>query len=244
METISKSYLSLSKIGSTALGALHGLWASQKKKGIEKSFGIVMCPSHVTKKWVREIGETLPDTYAMVVRNITDLNRLYAMYEQGDKSVYAVFSKERARDGYMRGPAVRWNRRRRAFLCPDCDAVIEMDISEDGISYTVPADQFFFRKENMVNHVCSHCGTPLWSAVNPSKRTEWVKIGEYGWVHRYGAAAHLKRTKNEKVIDQLMKIAEDPDGYGLLYDGSIVWQRVREQHNGAWKAHSDILRVD
>ena len=69
----------------------------------------------------------------MVVHSITDLNRLYAMYEQGDKSVYAVFSKERARDGYMRYPAVRWNRRRRAFLCPDCDAVIEMDISEDGI---------------------------------------------------------------------------------------------------------------
>ena len=201
------------KIGSTALGALHGLWASQKKKDTGKSFNIIMCPSHVTKKWVREIGETLPDTYAMVVHSITDLNRLYAMYEQGDKSVYAVFSKERARDGYMRGPAVRWNRRRRAFLCPDCDAVIEMDISEDGISYTVPADQFFFRKENRANHVCSHCGTPLWSAVNPSKRTEWVKIGEYGWVHRYGAAAHLKRTKNEKVIDQLMKIAEDPDGY-------------------------------
>lgn len=132
------------KIGSTALGALHGLWASQKKKGTEKSFNIIMCPSHVTKKWVREIGETLPDTYAMVVSNITDLNRLYAMYERGDKSVYAVFSKERARDGYMRGPAVRWNRRRRAFLCPDCDAVIEMDINEDGISYTVPADQFFF----------------------------------------------------------------------------------------------------
>ena len=201
------------KIGSTALGALHGLWASQKKKGTEKSFNIIMCPSHVTKKWVREIGETLPDTYAMVVSNITDLNRLYAMYERGDKSVYAVFSKERARDGYMRGPAVRWNRRRRAFLCPDCDAVIEMDINEDGISYTVPADQFFFLKENKLNHKCLHCGAPLWSAVNPSKRTEWVKIGEYGWVHRYGAAAHLKRTKNEKVIDQLMKIAEDPDGY-------------------------------
>lgn len=90
------------KIGSTALGALHGLWASQKKKDTGKSFNIIMCPSHVTKKWVREIGETLPDTYAMVVHSITDLNRLYAMYEQGDKSVYAIFSKERARDGYMR----------------------------------------------------------------------------------------------------------------------------------------------
>lgn len=213
MEIISKSYLSLSKIGSTALGALHGLWAAQKKDGRGKSFGIVMCPSHVTRKWVREIGETLPDTYAMIVHSITDLDRLYALYEQGDKSVYAVFSKERARDGYMRYPAVRWNERRRAFLCPDCDAAIEMKISEDGTHYTVPADQFFFQKEHKKNHICPKCGTPLWSAVNPDRRMEWVKIGEYGWVHRYGAEAHLKRTKNARVCDQLAQIAQDPEGY-------------------------------
>lgn len=201
------------KIGSTALGALHGLWAAQKRCGNGKSFGIVMCPSHVTKKWVREIGETLPDTYAMVVHNITDLNRLYSMYEQGDKSVYAVFSKERARDGYMRYPAIRWNRRRRAFLCPDCDTAIEMEISEDGTRYTVPADQFFFLKEHKKNHVCPNCGAPLWSAVNPDRQTDWVKIGEYGWVYRYGAAAHLKRTKSERIVDQLLKIEQDPDGF-------------------------------
>lgn len=213
MEIISKSYLSLSKIGSTALGALHGLWAAQRGRGAEKSFGIVMCPSHVTRKWAREIGETLPDTYAMVVHSITELDRLYALYEQGDKSVYAVFSKERARDGYMRYPAVRWNERRRAFLCPDCGAVIEMDISEDGTHYTVPADQFFFQKEHKKNHVCPKCGTPLWSAVNPDRRMEWVKIGEYGWVHRYGAEAHLKRTKNAHVCGQLAQLEQDPDGY-------------------------------
>ena len=172
-----------------------------------------MCPSHVTRKWVREIGETLPDTYAMVVHSITELDRLYTLYEQGDKSVYAVFSKERARDGYMRYPAVRWNERRRAFLCPDCDAVIEMDISEDGTHYTVPADQFFFQKEHKKNHICPKCGTPLWSAVNPDRRMEWVKIGEYGWVHRYGAEAHLKRTKNARVCDQLAQITRDPEGY-------------------------------
>ena len=172
-----------------------------------------MCPSHVTRKWVREIGETLPDTYAMVVHSITELDRLYTLYEQGDKSVYAVFSKERARDGYMRYPAVRWNERRRAFLCPDCDAVIEMDISEDGTHYTVPADQFFFQREHKKNHVCPKCGTPLWSAVNPDRRMEWVKIGEYGWVHRYGAEAHLKRTKNARVCDQLAQITRDPEGY-------------------------------
>lgn len=213
LEIISKSYLSLSKIGSTALGALHGLWAAQRGRGAEKSFGIVMCPSHVTRKWAREIGETLPDTYAMVVHSITELDRLYALYEQGDKSVYAVFSKERARDGYMRYPAVRWNERRRAFLCPDCGAVIEMDISEDGTHYTVPADQFFFQKEHKKNHVCPKCGTPLWSAVNPDRRMEWVKIGEYGWVHRYGAEAHLKRTKNAHVCGQLAQLEQDPDGY-------------------------------
>ena len=213
MEIISKSYLSLSKIGSTALGALHGLWAAQKKDGRGKSFGIVMCPSHVTQKWVREIGETLPDTYAMVVHSITELDRLYTLYEQGDKSVYAVFSKERARDGYMRYPAVRWNERRRAFLCPDCDAVIEMEISEDGTRYVVSADQFFFQKEHKKNHVCPNCGAPLWSAVNPDRQMEWVKIGEYGWVHRYGAETHLKRTKNARVVDQLAQITQDPEGY-------------------------------
>ena len=47
----------------------------------------------MTRKWVREIGETLPDTYGMVVHSIADLNRLYSMYEQGDKNVYAVFSR-------------------------------------------------------------------------------------------------------------------------------------------------------
>lgn len=83
------------KIGSTALGALHGLAAAQRRSGAQKTFNLVMCPSHVTRKWVREIGETWPNTYAMVVRSITELDHLYAMYEAGDKSVFAVFSKER-----------------------------------------------------------------------------------------------------------------------------------------------------
>ena len=120
------------KIGSTALGALYGMRSAQHGKGLEKTFNVVMSPSHVIKKWVREIGETLPDTYACVVRSITDLNRLYAMYEAGDKSVYAVLSKEKARDGYMRYPAVTWNRRQKAFLCPDCGKPLEMEISDDG----------------------------------------------------------------------------------------------------------------
>lgn len=202
-----------SKIGSTAIGALHGLWTAQRGKGAEKHFGLVMSPSHITRKWVREIGETLPNTYGVVVRSITDLNRLYQLYVQGDKSVFAVFSKEKARDGYMRYPAVTWSRRRKGFLCPDCMEPVQMEVSEDGLRYMTNADQFFFQSEHKKNHKCQNCGSVLWAPVNPGRTIPWVKIGEYGWVYRYGARAHLARTKNESVTDQLMKIAENPDGY-------------------------------
>ena len=172
-----------------------------------------MSPSHVTRKWVREVGETLPNTYAMVVRSIKDLNRLYALYESGDKNVFAVLSKERARDGYMRYPAVTWNRRQRAFLCPDCLQPVQMDYSADGVKYQVNADQFFFQEENRQNHTCPVCGAVLWAPVNERMTIPWVKISGYGWIHRRGASAHLERTKNAAVADQLTQIAKNPDGF-------------------------------
>nr|WP_325212952.1 helicase-related protein [uncultured Oscillibacter sp.] len=201
------------KIGSTALGALYGFWASQRGRGREKTFNVIMSPSHVTQKWVREIGETLPDTYAMVVRSVADLNRLCAMYEAGDKSVFAVLSKEKARDGYMRYPAVTWNRRRRAFLCPDCMEPLQMEISGDGSRYMVNADQFFFQTEHKQNHKCPRCGAVLWAPVTPERQLPWARIGGYGWVYRDRAEAHMRRTKNEAILDQLRNIAENPGGY-------------------------------
>ena len=40
-----------------------------------------------------------------------------------------------------------------------------------------------------------------------------MKLGEYGWVHRYGAQAHLKRTQNASILDQLTEIAQNPNDY-------------------------------
>jgi len=202
-----------SKIGSTALGALHGLWASQHRIGAPKTFNLVMCPSHITKKWVREISETLPDTYAMVVKSITDLERLYTMYDAGDKSVYAVFSKEKARDGYMRYPAVTWNQRRRAFLCPDCMAPIEMEISDDGSKYTVNADPPFFLKEHKKNRVCPNCGSMLWAPVLPGRNIPWTKISGFGWIYKPFANSYKSRTENNVILEQLEQIANNPEGH-------------------------------
>ena len=199
------------KIGATALGALQGMHAALSPRS--KTFNLVMAPSHVTKKWVREIGETLPNTFAMVVKSITDFDRLYRAYEAGDKNVYAVFSKEKALDGYMRYPAVTYDRMAGGFRCPDCGEVVQMTISDDGTKYEVNADQFYFQREHRGNHICKSCGSQLWSAINPGRQLKWAKITDYGWVYREMAAQHKNRTKNERILSRLEEIEARPDGY-------------------------------
>ena len=193
------------KIGATALAA----YQAQKRK---KTFNIILCPSHVAKKWVRELGETLPDTAGVIVRSITELDSLYAQYQQGDKSIYAVISKEKARDGYMRRPAVLFDARKGAFRCPGCGSVIELPSSDDTYDW-VTAKPEAFRMENRRNHQCMNCESPLWTAVNPSVPSPWVKIPEYGWVHRKLAVHAMQKTKNFAALDVLQTLRENPDGY-------------------------------
>lgn len=189
------------KIGATALAA----YQAQKRK---KTFNIILCPSHVAKKWVREIAETLPDTAGVIVRSITELDSLYAQYRQGDKSIYAVISKEKARDGYMRRPAVLFDARSGRFRCPNCGGIIELPSSDDTDGWTAAKPEAF-RMENRRNHQCMNCESPLWTAVNPSVPAPWVKIPEYGWVHRNLAAYAMQKTKNSAALDALQALHEN-----------------------------------
>ena len=194
------------KIGSAALGAY---------QNGQKSFNIVLSPSHVTKKWVREIYETLPHTKAAVIHNISELQTVYKDYTENNMTVYAILSKERARDGYMKRPAVKYSRRKRAYVCPDCGKVIEMELSDDGDKYMVNADQFFFKKETDKNHKCEECGANLWTAYNPDdyslRHNKWVKIGNYGYVYRDFAYAHLEKVKDKKITEKIRSIIASPD---------------------------------
>ena len=72
------------KIGATVMAAVYALRAEQAGRGRQKTFNVILCPSHVANKWAREIGETLPDTAGVVVRSNTELDRLYDLYEKGD----------------------------------------------------------------------------------------------------------------------------------------------------------------
>lgn len=195
------------KIGTTAMAALHAMRANQVHRGKAKTFNIVLCPSHVAKKWCREIAETLPDAAGVVVQSITELDQLYELFRQGDRSLYAVLSKERARDGYMKRPAALYDVRHKRYKCPCCDGVIGT-VYEDGD--VIPSGVECFRSENRDNHRCIHCGTVLWTAVNPGLRSDWVKLTEYGWVHRAAAKKHLELELPNSIREKILELAENP----------------------------------
>ena len=200
--------------GKTKIGAA-ALYATHLAQGKTKSFNIVMCPSHVTEKWVREVEETVPHSFGGVIRSISDLRLFYSAYERGDRTAFAVISKEKARDGYMKGPSIQWNRRLKAFRCPRCYEVIEMDILDGTVKYRDTADAAFFLNENSRNHKCEHCGEVLWAPVNAREQTEWVRIGEYGFVHREFAFLHLNNRrikKNKKIRKQIAEVVHSPKG--------------------------------
>lgn len=198
--------------GKTKIGAT-ALYASHKAAGKAKTFNIILCPSHVSDKWVREIEETVPNSVASVIKGITQLNAFYRSFEQGDKSAFAVLSKEKARDGYMHYPAVQWSRIKRGFLCPTCHNLQMMCITDDGVKYEVPADSRFFQRETTLNHKCEHCGRVLWSPLTSSMQTDWVKIGGYGFVHRRFAHEHLNNPKAAAVQESILAVAREPTGF-------------------------------
>jgi len=212
------------KIGSSTLHAYqqgysyrrYGLGDSTNASSVahHKHFNIVLCPSHMAEKWVREIEESLPNTFAIIVNSITEIDLVYEAYENDNKTCYIILTKEKARDGYMRRPAVKWNKRRKKFICPDCYGAIEMDLIEDGSKYRVPADAFYFRKETKQNHKCDECGTLLWTVLVPELQNEWVKVSDYGFVHRYFAGGYLRYVvKKPKIHDVIDAIYKNPDGH-------------------------------
>lgn len=193
-----------SKIGSLAL---QSYFLPQGRKRLH----LVLCPSHMTEKWVRELNETIPNSIAAVVQTPTDFDLLYHEFERGDKTAFAILSKESARDGYMRRPAVTWSRVKRGFICPDCGQVTEMELLECGKKITVPATPEFFRMEARANHRCAFCGAVLWTATYAEEQSEWVRISLLGYVHRQFAARVLENCKTEASKEQLTALLHHPE---------------------------------
>ncbi len=128
---------------------------------------LVLCPPHLTRKWKREVEETVPGARAVIVASITDLERLRTA--TGDGPLFAIMSRERAKLSYRWQPAVveRWatsggrlvhdeeaGEPFRVPCCPDCH---EQVVDKDGVPLL--ARDLARRKRT-----CDECGSPLWQA--------------------------------------------------------------------------------
>ena len=195
-----------SKVGSIALQS----YFLQKHR---KCLHIVLCPSHMTGKWVRELEEAIPNARAAIVRTPADMDALYAGYARGGRTVFAVLSKENARDGYMRRPAARWDARRRGFTCPDCGSVVQMEFMDCGKRTLTDATPEYFRTETRANRKCGGCGAVLWTATTAEEQSEWVRISHLGYVHRRFAYLARDACKTAAAKKQLAALLREPDRF-------------------------------
>ena len=128
---------------------------------------LVLCPPHLTRKWKREVEDTVPDARAVIVASITDLERLRLSHGPGP--LFVVMSRERAKLSYRWLPAVveRWAtvdgrlvrdeetlQPIRVPCCPDCFVPI---VDKDGLPLTLK--DLARRKRS-----CDECGSALWQA--------------------------------------------------------------------------------
>ena len=134
---------------------------------------LVLCPPHLTRKWKREVEETIPHARTAIVSSITDLERL--RLRQGHGPLFAVMSRERAKLSYRWSPAVvnRWARARGRLVrdeatgdpfmvpcCPSCNAQV---VDRDGVPIT-------HGEMSRRRRTCEECGEALWQADHTGPR--------------------------------------------------------------------------
>jgi len=114
---------------------------------------LIMCPGHLTRKWVREVRQTVPGADASIIKSLCDVQAIDPREPQNGLRYYVV-SKERAKLSYAWRPAFRLHRE--VPTCPDCGSTV---VDRDGVH--VSPDALKHRKQR-----CSSCGAALWQADN------------------------------------------------------------------------------
>lgn len=137
--------------------------------------GIVFCPPHLTKKWKREIEETLPGTKGIIVTSYRDLvqlrNRRPPVVPE-----WWIMSNSVAKLGTPWRAAYKTKRKPFGIAhCPDCwEPVMEKDKETDRM-LPVPIKELEKKK-----HACNHCGAALWQVTH--KLDRWPAAS---YVHRH-----------------------------------------------------------
>ncbi|MBI4496609.1 MAG: hypothetical protein HY689_01760 [Chloroflexi bacterium] len=132
----------------------------------------VLCPTHLVRKWRREIERTVPAAQVAIVRTIRDLERVRNL---DGPAQFVVCSREQAKLGYRWRPAtisrmVRGPDRMaarddagaivRLLCCPSCFTAI---VDDEGVPLNLVELEQKKRR-------CSACGGALWEADHTGPR--------------------------------------------------------------------------
>ena len=128
---------------------------------------LVLVPPHLTRKWKREVEETVPRARAVIVTSITDLERL--RLSTGPGPLFAVLSRERAKLSYRwqaayierwatsRGGLIRDEETGEPFKVPCCPICAAQIVDKDGVPLTA-------EEMGRKRRTCAGCRSPLWQA--------------------------------------------------------------------------------
>ena len=172
--------------GKTFIGAAAAYMAGFKRV-------LILCPPHLTRKWKREIEDTVPNGKAAIVASITDLERL--RLSTGAGPLFAIMSRERAKLSYRWKPAViqRWatagyngyggrlvrdEETGEPFRVPCCPTCYAQVVDKDGVPLTAEE----MRRKRRTCHVCC---SALWQADGTGPKrfplADYVKVRMRGF---------------------------------------------------------------
>ena len=128
---------------------------------------LVLTPPHLTRKWKREVEETVPKARAAIVASITDLEKL--RLSTGPGPLFAIMSRERAKLSYRwqaayiekwatsRGGLIRDEETGEPFRVPCCPICASQIVDKDGVPLTA-------EEMGRKRRTCAGCGSALWQA--------------------------------------------------------------------------------
>lgn len=237
--------------GKTALGSGISYAHYGKKVGMTN---IVMCPSHLVKKWKNEVERLVPNAKGYIVKNVSDLiaieNKIKAVVK--NEHTYIIMSKESAKISYEMRPAAVWSVSKNTFVCPSCGQKLYKNIKM-GSGRHATYEQVDFEPTDMMrqmshNSYCmdKNCNADLWSPLNKEElNPKWIKLGSLGWLmlrhidqiyNRLAARERLDK-KNAELFGKLIEVKDAIDN-GEAFKGMKAPRRysmakyIRERYKG------------
>lgn len=138
---------------------------------------VVMCPPHLTRKWVKETTDAIPGCHVEVVRNVSDISRFLSIVDRRDWQPHImIVSREMAKLGEGWKPAVL--KRTIGEAQWDVDTPLEAIPSRFKDNQTrqlLPSAQRVIRRQVFI---CPKCGTPIYQSREknaPPATTHWLE---------------------------------------------------------------------